>query len=900
MIIKLILSLAFCASTLSWAAKNDNDSESDGEPVAHCEENLGGQISEIPVTKIWEVPHKKRFKKIGAVNGMLIQTVADFFKSKRRFPMEFEVINLLKKAIDKDELKEIKENEGESENLLAQIVFHGLKVYFSWDGSAPNLETLYRLSFKELHEYYGPFRTKVAKQMASTFAKRLRFPSLKELAEENGIIEAHLRIVIGNPDEFVRFVQESSPREYAQAKNLLARAFLEDMRQSGRPQRLRTRSTTPDIESLVETMERFRRGSYINTDVLQGDFGADDLRQLLGMGQANQSDFSRPVLFPNGIEELEAFAKKINPTAFQAHVPTNQFGIEEQRRLVTALENSRGALVATYGAGFPLEELQMNAMLKYAEDRDFVIILVPEIGILDGVDRRFLDNPRVFVLTHTIENSRLKLWNVPINPKQINPFSSLDITRHIKTGQTAIVGSPQQIINMIPRVGSDLQDTTLWSPGSVMVNAYPSRLPIQGRTAEIASGRHQNGFLVIEKSNSDTGPLKLGSRNTWFFRNVEVVLKQSQTEDGMPRTSVASFNDLGNLYVSSDKGVSTLKKGAKALVLGDLHDHVTLQAILPHLEKYIRENPDLEVVILHDPLDGYSHNRHEMMKMMTLMEKIKSGQLDLLREYLNLVQTVNAILSIRPNLEVVMVDSNHSYWGKSLVENPDLVQRAHNGEFLAELQYAMSRSANKMRDPLHYMFDPEGRELHLSRLSEIELRNTPGANVRVIDPNRVSVLKYGSIKTIGKVVIHLHGHLGANGAKGSARALAAGAGNAVTGDSHRSARSLDWMSVGTLTPKKLGYNDNGISSWNQSWGLIYENGEIYDDGEHDTKQLIIYDATADAYHQDPGKPILLKDDFFGEDKLTIRPNANELFDSKYKVDQHSIFVPDDDSGRRPQ
>ncbi len=856
-------------------------SSSDVSPMDECVRALTNKSGEvIEVTPVWNELHRKNFKRMSAVNGILAETIATFFKAKKRFPLEYEIIKALKKAVAAKDLREA--NQLGNENLLAKIINSGLKEYFKMDGSADSLLGLYALSVHELSDVYGPFRLKIAKLVAKSFSTRLSVPSFSELADRMGLVKAHLKIVIGDPVEFMAFAQSEYRTDFLKANDRLAKAFLEDMRQTDRPQRLRTRSSTPDIEGLFDALGRVKGADELRGDILANDFKLSDLRELLGQSKAKKSDLARPVLFAGGIEELEKYTRTQNSNAFQSHTSSKYFGKERQELLVKKIESSRGMMVATYAANFPIEEQQFQAMLAYAEDRDLVIVLIPELGTLDGVDPRFLENDRVFILTHTIQNKALRLWNIPLGSKQVNPFAGTDLARSTVTGQTTVVGSPQQMMAMIPRAGSDLADTSVWSPGSISTGVYPFRMPIQGRTAYLAEGRHTNGFTVFEKANSNAGPLKLGAINTWHPRNVEVMLQKEDDAGGNPVTTGAYFNDYGHFYGYNKNGLVKMEKGAKALILGDLHDAKTLQAIMPHIKKYIEENIDLEVIVLHDPLDGDSHNHHEKDRLNQLAEKLRTGRLDMLQEYLNLVQTVNALLSIRDNLRVVMVDSNHSYWAKNLAENPPALQKVINGEFVGELGHVLTRTANRARDPLHYVFDKMGRELTLSQLSEDALHQTPGSSVRLIDPDRVQVLEYGKKLTVGsadrQVDIHLHGHLGANGAKGSARSHAANGGNITTGDSHRVEIKLDFMNVGTLTEKKMGYNDAGYSSWAHGWGLIYEDG---------SKQLIIYNETADSFRQDPDQPILPADQYFGDDPLKVQPNSNDLFNGAFKSDQYS-------------
>jgi hypothetical protein len=231
-----------------------------------------------------------------------------------------------------------------------------------------------------------------------------------------------------------------------------------------------------------------------------------------------------------------------------------------------------------------------------------------------------------------------------------------------------------------------------------------------------------------------------------------------------------------------------------------------------------------------------------------------------------------------------MVDSNHSYWGSQLINDPPPYHQVINGELIAEIRYAMERTVNRIRNPLEYFFAPHGRELYLRTQESIlppgEFLRLPGSQVRLLDPNRVKVLPYGTVMTLGSaerpVWVHLHGHQGANGAKGSVRAHATYGGNSVGGDSHQPSLTLEFMNVGTTTKLRLGYNEGGYSSWGIAFGVIFEDG---------TKQLIIFNPNLGQLHQDPDLPVM-PPELFLPNGIRILPNSYELFPGRSVVDQY--------------
>ena len=132
------------------------------------------------------------------------------------------------------------------------------------------------------------------------------------------------------------------------------------------------------------------------------------------------------------------------------------------------------------------------------------------------------------------------------------------------------------------------------------------------------------------------------------------------------------------------------------------------------------------------------------------------------------------------------------------------------------------------------------------------------------------------------VHINFHGHQGNNGTRGSPNSHANAAENMVTGDSHQKWLLGGWMSVGTSTPKKVGYNNGGYSAWSMTFGLLYEDG---------TKQPLTFDSLTNSYYQNVDNGMLSVDEFFGDDHFELIPSDNDLLPEGTEiVDQMSWVV----------
>ena len=70
----------------------------------------------------------------------------------------------------------------------------------------------------------------------------------------------------------------------------------------------------------------------------------------------------------------------------------------------------------------------------------------------------------------------------------------------------------------------------------------------------------------------------------------------------------------------------------------------------------------------------------------------------------------------------------------------------------------------------------------------------------------------------------MHGHIGANGSRGSANQFKLMNTKTITGHTHQPIKLDGHMSVGTMTHLRVGYN-KGLSSWMQTNILIYPDGK---------------------------------------------------------------------------
>jgi hypothetical protein len=98
-----------------------------------------------------------------------------------------------------------------------------------------------------------------------------------------------------------------------------------------------------------------------------------------------------------------------------------------------------------------------------------------------------------------------------------------------------------------------------------------------------------------------------------------------------------------------------------------------------------------------------------------------------------------------------------------------------------------------------------------------------GVEMHGLKTNKVKCLMRDEDFKIARIQLGAHGDLGANGARGSLRAMEAAYGNSVSGHSHSPEILRGAWQCGTSSYLKLSYN-RGPSSWMHSSCLVYPNG----------------------------------------------------------------------------
>lgn len=347
---------------------------------------------------------------------------------------------------------------------------------------------------------------------------------------------------------------------------------------------------------------------------------------------------------------------------------------------------------------------------------------------------------------------------------KIQPTASHPLSGlEMMTGQTStIVGHPKQHLKAIPVLESYPQKLLL-STGAITLPNYTDSKA--GKKGEF---HHNLGFLIVEIKDDET----------YYVRQVEA------NDDG-------SFTDL--CYRVNDGQVKRVNK-ASAIVYGDLHWGVTDIDIFNRSREFC-DNMNIEKEVFHDVIDGLSVNNHIVNNPIAQYQRVVKNKWNVLEELNSLIE----FLDDGRNTQKVIVQANHNDRFDRWIISQDWKKDCHNALAYLELTTAVLKG-----------------EANKGIVAYIIEKN--------FTPDEVYCLDYDDSYVVNGWELAHHGHLGANGSKGSIEQFSKMSTKMVVGHSHTVGKQHRVMMVGTLTHLREGYN-KGASSWIQGNVVIHEDGK---------------------------------------------------------------------------
>lgn len=205
----------------------------------------------------------------------------------------------------------------------------------------------------------------------------------------------------------------------------------------------------------------------------------------------------------------------------------------------------------------------------------------------------------------------------------------------------------------------------------------------------------------------------------------------------------------------------------------------------------------------HDVLDFQARNHHNLKDPHYQFEMFLKG-VDSVEKAIERVGDF-LLQTKRPWCQSVVVESNHDRMLMRWLKEADYRQDPVNAEFFLECQLKVY-NAMRQRDDEFFLIE--------------DLLND-----RFMLSDVVFLREDDSMKICGNTIeCALHGHKGANGAKGHIGAYARMGPKANVGHTHSAAIFEGIYQAGTSSLLDMGYNRGGLSSWNHSDIVTYPNG----------------------------------------------------------------------------
>tara|TARA_R110002126_G_scaffold50551_4_gene139227 strand:- start:8108 stop:9679 length:1572 start_codon:yes stop_codon:yes gene_type:complete len=328
--------------------------------------------------------------------------------------------------------------------------------------------------------------------------------------------------------------------------------------------------------------------------------------------------------------------------------------------------------------------------------------------------------------------------------------------------ESCIVGHPRQQVKSLP-ILDGYPSKLLLSTGAVTVPNYTDSK--SGKKGEF---HHSIGFTIVELDG-----------DIFHIRQV-------------------SADDKGNFYDLFKRVkngvVGDNEDGAEVAVLGDIHIAHNDERATDVSFKLLDEMKPKHTM-LHDIIDCESISHHEENDPFRVMQKEENGTGDLKKELSIMLDWVKD----RLKYNLVVVRSNHDDFLDRWLKSVDWRKARNKRMFLYGAQILANQPIAQKKGVISFLIeDAFGDQVKTLGLDD---------SYRVLDWE-----------------LGVHGHVGANGSRGSANQYKQMNTKMITGHTHSPSRTDGHMCVGTLSGLRVGYN-KGASSWMHANALIYKDGK---------------------------------------------------------------------------
>jgi RPA family protein len=358
----------------------------------------------------------------------------------------------------------------------------------------------------------------------------------------------------------------------------------------------------------------------------------------------------------------------------------------------------------------------------------------------------------------------LKISTFWIKPTQINPLTG--IRRFAPGDKSFIFASPKQFVDYVP-VDTGTIPKAVMTTGAITEPHYPS----DTRAGIIAARDHEYGAVVVEMQDA----------KTFHFRHI------SPDKHG-------AFYDITGHYAGKKH---TARVECEALVLGDIHPYETDPTHHKLSMEQIRHFKPKRL-FLHDVFNARSISHHYKDHNIQKHKVYKEQGLNLSEELRHTAKYLKEVTGVMKYGQIYVVASNHDEHLYRYLDEGRFIGDKGNDEVASVLYTAALRGRCPLREGIGLYTDIDPRVTFLSRDEGVVVKGVQCGH---------------------------HGDLGANGAKGSTRALEEANGKSISGHTHTASKFRHVYRVGTSTRLRLDYN-RGYSSWTQTNAVLYGSGAV--------------------------------------------------------------------------
>lgn len=360
-------------------------------------------------------------------------------------------------------------------------------------------------------------------------------------------------------------------------------------------------------------------------------------------------------------------------------------------------------------------------------------------------------------------NANLRAYDTLILPQQINPFTGMN--RKLSRNYSYILPSPKIRYESI--ANTTKYPRAFMSTGMLTRPNYKVDTTAHGRKA---LEQHQYGFVYVEIVNNQ-------------------IFKAYQIES----TDKGDFQHLTRKYYDG----KIMDSQPEALILGDWHTGDTDPWIRKESIKMIKELSPKRIVF-HDMFNGHSINHHEKEQLLSQLRNLRDNRVNLRDEMQGVYDELWHFATTFPDTLILVVRSNHDDFLEKYIQHKMFIDDAQNFLFTCQI---IAKIIDSKKVPLQEA---------LSILGEL--------------PSNIRFLQQDECYRIEGVELGMHGHLGANGSKGSPNQFNSLNLKTITGHTHSPKLLENAMVVGTSTHLRLGYT-HGASGWLNAHGILYPNGK---------------------------------------------------------------------------